>query len=282
MGLNIERSLLEEHLKTFFKEHSEEFFLLHTDVGAWGLLRGMATRNELLSAYLESLTKASASRSLLFPLFNYNYAQSRRYDVLNDKCQVGALNEYVRLQKPKTRTLTPIFNFIEWPGETFSLLPSVNPFDDASLWGDFCRRNGRVCFMGAAFSANTFIHHIEEIKKIGYRYLKPMPGTVVFGEKEKRVDFVFRVRPRLDGVVEYDWGRLENDLFNNKLLDCQSLGMGKLLSFNSRKVMEYWFGRLEKDEFYFLTNASRAAIAALRMNQLYPFRFEDFEQGGNA
>ena len=278
MALIIESSLLEKHLELFFEEHSEDVFVLHTDIGTWGLLKGLTKRDEFLSAYWELLSKASKDCSLVFPLFNYAYGSSRRYDVLRDKCQVGIMNEYTRLLRPEKRTRTPIFNFIEWPNETFSLAPNENPFDESSLWGDLCRRDGRICFMGAGFSANTFIHFIEEKKEIGYRYLKPMPGVIVVGEEEEDVNFLFRVRPRVEGAVDYDWDRLETDLVRERFLDCHSLGISKVLSYNAKDVLDYWLARLEDDEFYFLTDASKAKIFELRRSKPYPFRFEDFEQ----
>jgi aminoglycoside N3'-acetyltransferase len=171
-----------------------------------------------------------------------------------------------------------MFNFSEWPKASFSLIPSENPFEESSLWGELCQRNGRICFLGADFSANTFIHYIEEKKGIGYRYLKPMPGVVVVGTEEDRVNFFFRARPRVDRAVEYDWDRLEADLVREHLLDCQPLGIGKILTYNAKDLLEYWLGRLEDDEFFFLTDASKAKIAELRRSKPYPFHFEDFEQ----
>jgi aminoglycoside 3-N-acetyltransferase len=277
MALTIEISILRKHLDSFFQQHPEEAFLLHTDVGAWGLLKDIKKREDLLNKYSEILYLTSFGRTLLFPVFNYDYGQSRKYDVLNDKCQVGVLNEFVRLQNPKQRTKTPIFNFIEVPGRTFHFSPDENPFGQKSIWNSFCERDGRVCFMGAGFHSNTFIHHIEEIMDIGYRYLKPMPGVVACESVLEHVDFFFRVRPRQNGVVDYDWERLETDLLKNGLLDQQSLGIGEILSFNAKDVLAFWLDQLEKDEFYFLTETSKAKISELRSSKAYPFRFEDFE-----
>lgn len=280
MSIIVNRSLLQEHLEAFFDGHREKIFLLHTDIGAWGLLDGVMKRDELLASYFGLLVEAARQRSLVFPLFNYDYGRTRRYDVLKDKCQVGALNEYVRLQSPERRTRTPIFNFIEMPGTTFSQGACANPFGDSSFWRDFCGRDGRVCYMGAGFSTSTFAHYAEEKQDIGYRYLKPMPGVVALGVEENPISFVYRVRPRMDGAVDYDWDRLETDLTREGLLDSKCLGIGKALSYNSRDVLDYWLVRLEEDEFYLLTDSSKAIIAELRRTKPYPFRFEDFEGEG--
>lgn len=281
MNLTISSLLLQENLNDFFGEASESAFLVHCDVGAWGLLEGAKGKEELLLRYSQHLFEASSRRSVVFPLFNYDYAQKRLFDVLNDKCQVGVLNEHVRLSCPKKRTMTPMFNFIECMSESFSLSPKENPFSEESFFGEFHRSGGRVCFMGAGFPANTFIHYAEEVKSIGYRYLKPMPGIILKGEERLEVKFFFRARPRIDGVVDYDWPRLEKDLFREGLLDVKPLGMGKILSYNVKDVMDFWFSRLESDEFYLLTDASKSMIDELRKTKPYPFRYEDFEKDGS-
>lgn len=277
MSLLIERSLLDEHLKAFFNDYDEEAFILHTDIGGWGLIKGIRNRASLLEGYLEALLKASAGRPLLFPTFNYDYGRSRCFDVLTDKCQVGALNEHARQQKPAGRTQTPIFNFIELPKDNFSASPDVNPFGESSLWNTFCNYSGRMCFMGTGLEASTFIHYIEEIRNIGYRYIKPMPGQIVLGEIKKAIDFKFRVRPAASGAVDYDWQRIKEDLLRQSLLEEKPLGLGKVLSYSAPRVLEYWCSRISDNEFYFLTEDSKAKITELCLTKPYPFRLEDFE-----
>ena len=130
MVLYTEPTLLEGRLRDFFRTHDEDVFLFHTDLGACGPLKGVLKRFEYQTIYSEVLFNSSDGRTLLFPLFNYDYSRTRRYNVLEDKCQVGVLNEFIRLQRPEWRTWTPLFNFMEWPGETFSLAPSENPIGE--------------------------------------------------------------------------------------------------------------------------------------------------------
>lgn len=131
--------------------------------------------------------------------------------------------------------------------------------------------------MGAGLEASTFIHHIEEVQNIGYRYIKPMPGQIVFGEIKKAIDFKFRVRPMVSGTVDYSWQRIKEDLLQQNLLEEKPLGLGKVLSYSAAKIKEYWCSRISEDEFYFLTEKSKAKIAELRRTKPYPFRLEDFE-----
>lgn len=251
--------------------------MIHCDIGAWGLLDSFRDRGELLSAYGRILLSAALDRSLSFPVFNYDYGATRRFDVLGDRCQVGALNEWFRLLHPEKRTGTPMFNFIECNSALFSLIPQENPFSQKSFFGEFYRAGGRVCFMGCGFNANTFIHYAEETMNIGYRYLKPLAGVVARGGEETSVPYVFRVRPKIPGAVQYDFDRLAHDLSCRGFLDKKPLGMGEALSYNVKDVMDYWCSRIDDDEFFLLTEESKSVIDELRKTKTYPFEYEDFE-----
>lgn len=277
MSLLIEKSLLDDHLKGIFESYDEEAFILHTDIGGWGLIKSLKRREELLDGYLEALLEASSRRPLLFPVFNYDYGRSRKFDVLRDKCQIGALNEHARLQRPANRTRTPIFNFIELPGNEFPVDADNNPFGNGSLWAKFCNYPGRICFLGTGLEASTFIHHVEELLDIGYRYIKPMPGKILLGDNESFINFRFRVRPAISGVVDYDWKKIGEDLLLNGLLEEKPLGLGRALSYSAPKVKDFWRSRIDGDEFYLLTDESKRKITELRRTKPYPFRIGDFE-----
>lgn len=278
MSFSDSAGCLEEDLLKFFTSHEEDCFLLHTDILNWGPICQEGSRTERLEKYYSLLNAASVDKTLFFPVFNYDYGKTRIFDVLEDKCQVGVLNEFVRLRNRERRTRTPIFNFLEIPHDTFPKAPSSNPFGPGSLWDDLCRREGRICFMGVVSETNTFTHFIEDEKQIGYRYYKRMPGIVRFNGVDEYVDFTFRVRPRVSELVQYDWQGLNNALERDGLLVREPLGKGVILSYNAKKARDYLLEKLDDDEFFFLTEESRRKLSELRKSKPYPFRFEDFEQ----
>ncbi len=278
MGSSPSRQQIVQEVQKAFAHLDREAVVFHTDLlGIRFVQRGVPLQ-EQLAELLQILTESSGGRILLFPTFNYDFCRTRVYNPLVDPCQVGTLNEYARQCYPNQRTLTPIFNFCVYNNRrTFSLEPVANPFSAASTFGELVEHGAAVVFLGASFSANTFIHYVEEVVDIGYRYLKPFPGIIRLADSEQQIVVQYRVRPLIEGAVDYDWDRLALDLRNNGLLHQLPLGRGKLLWFRTDHLVEGWCRRLRDDELYFLTAASRQKTRELYAQYGNPLRSEALE-----
>ena len=251
--------------------------VFHTDITTLGIPAGAKNRQDALQQYAGALESACASRALVFPTFNYDFCRGGVYDVSADRCQVGALNEYYRLQRSQIRTTTPVFNFCCSHRDALPRDGSANPFDDGSTFAELRRRAASVVFLGAPFSANTFIHHVEELANAGYRYLKPFPGVVIDGERRLEMTLRYRVRPLREDVVDYDWPRLIADLREEKILRTRILGRAELLAYDAQLLAAYWLERLTETELYLLTPQSRDAVRRLGEEVGYPFAYETLE-----
>ena len=251
--------------------------VVHTDVGMLGFFKGYSGREALLDAHLEALLDATGGIPCLLPTFNYDYCRTRLYCVGNDPCQVGALNEHARVRNPHQRTRTPVFHFVILGDHSFSINPKGNPFGRESTWAEAVHAEGWVCFLGTGLHANTFIHYVEECFRVGYRYLKSFPGSVVAGDGEEKVAFRFRVRPAVAGAVDYDWIRLERDLEDHGFLVRFPVGAGQLSGVSMGRLLQYWSDCLERDELYLLTPASREAVQNLYRRYGRPLTWEALE-----
>jgi aminoglycoside 3-N-acetyltransferase len=266
-----------QEVQEAFARIDSDAVVLHTDLFRIRFVqRGIPLQQQLADLF-QILAEASAGRTLMFPTFNYDFCRTRVYDPLVDPCQVGTLNEYVRQLYPGQRTLTPIFNFCIYNNRTFSLEPVENPFSEASTFAELAKHGAAVVFFGASFGANTFVHYVEEVIDVGYRYLKPFPGLIRRDDTEQQIAFRYRVRPLIEGAVDYDWNRLALDLLDNGVLHQSLLGSGKLLWFRADRLLEDWCMRLENDELYLLSATSRKKTQELYAQYGIPLRYEAVE-----
>ena len=271
------RARMIQDLRHAFDAFESNAVALHTDVAKIGIIDHIKSREQMLSDYLSVILETCEGRELLFPTFNYDFCQTGLYNVKSDPCQVGVLNEYVRQLHPNQRTLTPVFNFCVLNNRDFSLEPVDNPFSAQSTFGELVEYRSVVIFFGADFSSNTFIHHVEEIMDIGYRYIKPFPGTINLDGDRRRIVVQYRVRPLVNGAVDYDWDRLYGDLVANGILHGFPLGNGCLLGYRADHLLEYWSAKLQEDEFYLLTPTSRHRTEQLFERYGRPLRYEVME-----
>ena len=233
--------------------------LVHTSLIPLGISSGIAEHLELLKAVF-------AGRETFLPAFNYDYYKSRWFNPYTDTCwEVGCLNEYVRSAQPGLRSDTPIYSVVSlFDNPKMDMGATETPLGKGSVFEYVDRSKGIGAFWGAPFSSNTFLHYVEEIAQVGYRY-------------PKRFDSVMhRVRPPGD-IVEIDWERIEDDLAANGLLVSVPLGRGMLWAFRADRVMDYWIVRLRDEESYFLTRESCERVAELALRVGYPFTLEGVE-----
>jgi aminoglycoside 3-N-acetyltransferase len=259
-----------------FARIDSDAIALHTDLPSVGFVQVGIPRQQQLADLFQMLVEGSAGRTLLFPTFNYDFCRTGVYDPMADPCQVGVLNEYVRRLHPHERTLTPVFNFCIYDNRAFSLEPAENPLSGTSTFGELVARRASVAFFGALVG-NTFLHHIEDVMEVGYRYMKSFPGVVRRDGADRQIVLRYRVRPLVQGTGDYDIERVARDLFDAKLLHQAPLGNGKLFWFRADRMVEYGCMRVKEDELYFLAAASRKKVQELYTQYGKPLRYEAIE-----
>lgn len=235
----------------------------------------------MLDAHLDVLETVRNGRTMLFPTFNYDFCRTGNFSVASDPSQVGALSEHARLRFSQSRTHTPVFNFVQVGEPRVTQRLATNPFDSESTFGELVRLGATVAFYGAPFAANTFVHHVEELRGIGYRFLKAFPGRVWIDNGYIETVLRYRVRPlEADGLV-YDWPRLMADMRVRSLLRSVPIGRSVMHSFRADKLLQFWGDRLATDEFYLLTEGARLAVQRLARKYGYPFLLSGLEVEGS-
>lgn len=275
--IRVKYSTLVDTLRDVFESEPSSLWAFHTDIGRLGLVGEPKTKNEALAVYLRAIVETAEQRLLLFPTFNYDFCRTGIYDVLEDTCQVGQLNEYVRGCFPYQRTQTPVFNFCVLGDTQFSMTAAVNPFSSESTFGHLVARQAGVVLFGAGLSSNTFIHHVEEMADVGYRYIKPFPGEILYDGERYRITLKYRVRPLMSGAVEYDFERLYSDLLARGILRRYRLGHGWVHFYRADELFEYWLLQLNTDELFLLTGSSRIKTRNIYDRYGYPLKWEVME-----
>lgn len=263
--------------KTFAGIKSSEI-VLHTDMFGLKFVQPRILISQQFDNLLQHLKTASDERTLLFPTFNYDFLKTGLYDVENDICQVGAFNEHIRKLFPKQRTKTPVFNYCIINNKNFDFEIKDNPFDQNSIFADMVKNKTAVAFLGANFSSNTFVHYSEEIAGIGYRYHKLFSGSVQTSEQKSELIFKYRVRPKQEKSVDYDWQKIELDLTKNGLLHKSESNSCKMCYFYADKAHDFILSKMKKDEFYLLTPDSKDKILSLYAQYGKPLLFEKIEK----
>ena len=249
--------------------------VFHTDLAKIGVIDKFKRPNEMVQDFETLFDEVATDRPYLIPTFNYDFGSSNIFNLKKDLGQIGSLSKYYSKNYPYYRTQTPMFNFVIKNNSSglFSLDTTLKCFGDNSTF-DTVRKAGGYIFM-IGNTRNTYVHHVEEMFPIGYRYTKLFKGKVVLDCTEKFVTLEFRVRP-MNGVIHYSEIDLTDGIKEGVVKENQ-LGLTKVIWFKASEYYNFVQDRLRKDELYLLTQESQQSVRKLSSKVGYPFLIQNCE-----
>lgn len=166
--------------------HDCDVLYVHTDM-TFGLPAKGLKRQEILEALL-GVIEALHVKTLVFPTFTFSFCNDEPFDVQHSKTPMGALNEYVRKTGRGIRTRDPLLS-VYVIGDTLNLV------DDLSIYSlgkgsnydrlHECGKKVKFLFFGADMrECFTYVHYMEAVIGIPYRFDRSFTGTVIDNGKE--------------------------------------------------------------------------------------------------
>ena len=252
--------------------------MIHTDLSKIkrSTIRNLDLKNSAIAALHNHLKKTFLEQELWFPAFNYDFAKTGTFDPLQDEIQVGALNESLRVEGEYSRSPVPIFSFLRPKNAQQAKFRSeLDPFDELGEFSELRQRDGSIIFFGASIISMTYIHYIETLVGVPYRYKKNFRGKVRLGDKTEKISLTYLVRPQ-GFEVEYDWKKIYA-LMSQKKIPYTLKNFGEYEIYDSNVLAEFMIKKYQEDIFWTLTNESK--IRAISMINILGRKFDikDFE-----
>lgn len=160
------------------------------------------SHHDILNSFLDVL---GSKGTLLLPLFNFDFIQGKTFDIRNTESHMGALTELARKFPGAVRTGHPIYSFaiIGHKSSEFAGVDNVSAFAENSPFGILKRLGGKIgCLDLEDQGSMTFYHHVEEMKRVDYRYFKSFCGDYIDATGEtRRKKYDIYVRDIERGVI---------------------------------------------------------------------------------
>ena len=158
-----------------------DILFVHTEV-AFGIPNKTLGRKGYLEALYDILRELSVG-TLIFPAFTYSFCNGEDYDVRNSRTSMGALIEHIRKKPEAKRSLDPLLSLVA-VGERTDLVegpPGENALGPGSGFDRLHQAGGvKFLFFGADFDEYfTYVHHIEKVLEVPYRYDQPFSGRII-------------------------------------------------------------------------------------------------------
>tara|TARA_Y200000002_G_C22608367_1_gene632674 strand:+ start:306 stop:1067 length:762 start_codon:yes stop_codon:yes gene_type:complete len=165
---------------------------------------------------------------LILPVYNYDFTRKKVFYFNKYNCQVGELGNFFLKNYNTYRSSNPVFSHAIMRGK-IKLIYNDEQSDclgKNSFFKNFYDYNFKIFgFCSAPTNSMTFIHHVEAMNKVKYRYDKKFTSFIVKNKKEKKT-IIYNVGKK---SINYDFN-------NNKIRNF-------LKRLNSFKLFN--FGRFE-------------------------------------
>jgi len=240
---------------------------VHSRVSAFGKLLTF-DRSFLMQALIDSIKECIGNEgTIIMPTFSYSFDKSEPFDVSNTRSTVGVLTEFFRKQDDVIRTAHPNHSVVVWGRNNKDLsMIGKDTFDENSIFGKLHKLNGKIVFLGAPFQSCTFIHYIEQMHKVPYRYMRTFKGKVIIEGKEKDEEITFYNKYN---VFFSSFSRLEKHILEKGLMKNIKLGTGNIMMIKCRDLFDEGYKLLDNDIYSFLKNDP--IIFGLFNRMSYPF-----------
>ena len=191
--------------------------------------------------------KVGFKGEVLCPAFTYSFCKKKIFEPKKSKSEVGLFSEIFRKRKDTFRTIHPIFSF--------SIYSKNNNYKDASpntcfgfnsIFEKFLKKKGKIFIFGPLFEDScTFLHYLEEIAKISYRYKKKFNGKIIFGSKKYNTYTIFFVRKK----------KIKNTIFKmnkslSKIISKKKFGRYYVIYVSSKKITKHILAKLKYNDRY--------------------------------
>lgn len=231
-----------------------DLVLLHSDASA--VIRMLGSEDWGLALHLlwETIAEVLGKEgTLVVPTFNWDFCKGRPYDAVRTPSRLGLFSNYIRTRPEASRSLHPIFPFAGIGPQATSLFGGISKssFGIESVFDRLRHRNAKLIFLNTSFYVCTFVHHVEQMHGVSYRYPKHFTGTIMANGITREDSFEFYVRDERLVVNSYPT-RLGDRLRSRGLLLAAGLGDGEILSTTCGVVFREAVAALNEDPHFLL------------------------------
>ena len=240
---------------------------VHSRISAFGKLLTF-DKNFLMQSLIDSVKDAvGGDGTIIMPTFSYSFDRDEPFDADNTQSTVGALTEFFRKQEDVVRTSHPNHSIAVYgKRKEYFAAESKDTFGKDSVFEKLDDDNGKIIFFGAPFQSCTFIHYIEQMHNVPYRYMKKFRGKVIINGSEHDEEISFYTKY---SVFFSSFSRLEKHLLEKGIMKNVQVGAGNIMAVKCKDLFDEGYKLLDKDIFFFLKNDP--AIFGIFNRLSYPF-----------
>ncbi len=118
--------------------------------------------------------------TLLVPTYNWDFCNGKTYIHEKTTSQVGMFSNYILFDKNSIRSFHPVYSFAAIGPRAPRLFEGISKssFGENSVFQRLHQINAKMVFFNLTVKRATFIHYVEQVKRVDYRFVKEFHGRV--------------------------------------------------------------------------------------------------------
>ena len=229
-----------------------ETLFIHSDV-VFGNVPKDFNKKEYMQTLYSVLSELNVQ--IVVPTFTYSFCNHEDFDVRKSRTSVGALSEFIRKQDGRYRTLDPLLSLSvpETLKEMFSTVSEHSLGKGSGLDIIHSLDGVKFLFFGAKQGeCFTYLHYIEKMLDVPYRYDQEFSGTVIDydGNSTEKTQYIHTHCYGVKIPENYDY--FEDELIQKGKVKKIRLGNSFVSCLSEKDAYEQITDKISKDPFYFV------------------------------
>jgi aminoglycoside N3'-acetyltransferase len=237
--------------------------IFHTGLGFFGLPGGVSGQEGLNRLFLDCVREVLGPEgTMLVPTYTYSLCRGEVFDVRATPAGIGPFPEYFRTQEGVLRSQEPILSVCGQGPQARELFADLPPttYGPGCLYQRLVERKAKVCTAGLGLNWATFLHHIEEMSQVPYRYKKLFVGEMTDGAgRTSTVRWTYYVR-LWAANANVDARALVAMLHADGVCARAGLGRGGLCCIGADRYFEYASTRMRENPWLAAQGPSREPV----------------------
>jgi aminoglycoside 3-N-acetyltransferase len=208
---------IKNKLNTLFKNlniKKGDKLIVHSNIA--GILQYYKTDKITIAKVFFSFLREYLGKNgiIIIPTYNYEFTKNKFFNTKNSNSEVGFFSDYFLNKNWIKRTLDPVFSHLIFGKIKNFDKNKINKeaFGKESIFASLKNNNFKVLCFCCSSNQITYLHYVEYIFKVPYRFIKKFQGLLQHKKIKQKITYKYNV-----GKKKYDYSLKEKKI--NQLID---------------------------------------------------------------
>ena len=240
-------SIALKSVNAFPKDH----LLVHGNAGIAAQYRNPLHQFDIAYFIDDLLNFVEDVGTIISPAFTYSFTRNEDFYPEFTPGLVGQFAEAIRLNANTKRSHHPIFSMSVYGKNSASILQSSSStcFGRESAFESLTKFSGKILCLGCQMESITFLHYIEELANVPYRFHKSFSGQVVTTELSKYVETDYFVRDYKFNT-KFNLSKLRQLLTSKGIIKFGVFGRFNIMLIDAVDMLDLTLKQIKSDPFF--------------------------------